>query len=519
MPPPSQPLPYSPAFASADAYITSLLSFTATPLFRTLCGGVHILDFFTRDAPPDSPGPADLYSAIVPAEWRPFFDAHEIDDILDALMRTPLDALPADTPESLVEFIKQTRVHDLKREFTPVEDTVPTPDGLEWALNAGMRPKKVHEVANFAALVDSLARDVPGLSHILDYGSGQAYLSRTLAKKYGHAVIGLEARPNNIAAAQVLDARYDQLASKKARHRTKAASAAASAARTAKPPLVPSTNPTYIETRVSSGTLTPLLRPEHTSLLLVSLHSCGTLLHHALTAFAATPAARAVALIGCCHNLLTEKGGATFKTPALRSSHPRLTSTGTAQDPHGFPLSARLESEGVTLNVTARSMACQAPHNWTRASSAAFFRRHFFRALLQRVFLDHGLLPAPSPSADGPTPPPSDAPEPIIIGSLRAPSYESFAAYVSAALDKLGWTDRLALTPAQAAGYEAAFEERRKHVSVVWALMAVAAAVAESVIVVDRWLFLKEMGCREAWVRAAFEYGESPRNLVVVGIR
>jgi len=43
----------------------------------------------------------------------------------------------------------------------------------------------------------------------------------------------------------------------------------------------------------------------------------------------------------------------------------------------------------------------------------------------------------------------------------------------------------------------------------------------ESLIVVDRWLFLREHEdvVGECWVEAVFEYGLSPRNLVVVGIK
>jgi hypothetical protein len=49
-------------------------------------------------------------------------------------------------------------------------------------------------------------------------------------------------------------------------------------------------------------------------------------------------------------------------------------------------------------------------------------------------------------------------------------------------------------------------------------LMAFSAGVVESMIVVDRWLYLREEGC-EAWVEAVFDYGLSPRNLVVVGVK
>jgi hypothetical protein len=47
---PPTPLPFSDDFNSADSYVESLLQFTAaSTIFQTLCGGVHILDFFTRE--------------------------------------------------------------------------------------------------------------------------------------------------------------------------------------------------------------------------------------------------------------------------------------------------------------------------------------------------------------------------------------------------------------------------------------------------------------------------------------
>jgi hypothetical protein len=54
----------------------------------------------------------------------------------------------------------------------------------------------------------------------------------------------------------------------------------------------------------------------------------------------------------------------------------------------------------------------------------------------------------------------------------------------------------------------------------MWSLMAFSAGVVEAVVVVDRWLWLKEQqGIERAWVEAVFEYKHSPRNLVVVGVK
>jgi len=245
---------------------------------------------------------------------------------------------------------------------------------------------------------------------------------------------------------------------------------------------------------------------------------------------------------GCCYNLITERlGPPTYKLPSLRSNHPRLTQTAEAHDPHGFPMSARLcnqdtsSGKGVRLNITARMMAVQAPQNWGKKDSEDFFKRHFYRALLQRIFMDKGIVPAPAPadvennngsplgwSAGGGT-------APIILGSLRKSCYESFVSYVRGALEKLvndptrgeQFTEKMAsMSDEEIRGYEADFKERGKELSVMWSLMAFSAGVIEAAIVVDRYLFLKEQDeIADAWVEPVFEFKHSPRNLVVVGIK
>ncbi|KAI5854436.1 methyltransferase domain-containing protein [Tricharina praecox] len=526
MPPPQQ-LPVSPRFSTStpEEYIDSLLAFwTTSPLLQTLCGGIHILDFFTRDSE-STDGPKDIYHTVFPADWISWFAAQSLDTVLDLFLRTPIDEFTTDVPETLKTYIREVREHMLQRGFVRREKSEQTiraiGRGTERALNAGMKPKKIHEVENFAAYLDDLVRDVEtdtdageyAISHVIDYGSGQAYLSRTVAKKYGHNVVGIESRTVNIDGAKSLDTLYDRIVQRKLK---KQAHECADG-ECVDDHKVGSLQ--YVQTFISDGNIDVVVdaipdipgdsgSSTPKSLLLTSLHSCGNLVHHALSAFRNTPSVRAVALIGCCYNLLTEKRGASFKPPYLRNPHPRLVATATAGDPQGFPVSATLTERDTKLNITARSMACQAPANWTAATCADFFERHFYRALLQRIFIDRGLID-----------PLSTENEPIVIGSLKKGSFDSFPAYIAAAVKKLGWEDRITVTEEEATEYMRKFEHRKKELSVVWSLMAYSAGICESIIVADRWLFLREMGCKQAWVEAAFDHAESPRNFVIVGIR
>ena len=119
--------------------------------------------------------------------------------------------------------------------------------------------------------------------------------------------------------------------------------------------------------------------------------------------------------------------------------------------------------------------------------------------------------------------------DPVIIGSLRKACYISFRAYVRGAifklvLDAVRGPDIEArmntLTDEEIDGYEQRYLSRKKDLSIVWSLMAFSAGLIEACIVVDRWLSRKEQPeVGNCWVQPVFEYRQSPRNLVVVGIK
>ena len=610
----TNPLPLPPEFNDVEDYIESLLAFTtSSELFQRLCGGVHILDFFVQEP--------DVYTNLLPRDWRDWFQKHNIANILDILIREdpscfepprfsaecsensnckPSWRTGPNPPPSLLQYIKTIRSHTLDRTCRkPVgegdEVVASQPPRLSHHVSSGMKPKKVHEVENFAKYIDNLLFDITltssyDVTHIVDFGSGQNYLGRALASPpYNKHVIAIESKELNIQGAMGMDVTA-KLAKKEAVMRNKklyrkATSKeqiemeSAKARYTLKPTeasnLLSGSRPPlsrdayevneqhgqiqYIESIIQDGDLSNVVgkikthsvvsqdvRPSTRSpgsspqLMVVSLHSCGNLLHHGLRSIMLNTAVKAVAMIGCCYNLVTERlGPPTYKLPTLRFQNLRLDRTSCVGDPHGFPMSERLATfehahgEGIRFNITSRMMAVQAPENWTDAESNSFFTRHFYRALLQRILLDRGVLGKLEKSNELPGCESrqewKESGQPIIVGSLRKSFYTSFIAYVRGAVAKLsndkdhgrkitacmaGFTDE------DIARYEYIYRERKKELSIVWSLMAFGAGVVESTIVVDRWLYLKEQKeVKDCWVDAVFEYKQSPRNLVVVGIK
>ncbi|KAJ5462761.1 hypothetical protein N7475_007705 [Penicillium sp. IBT 31633x] len=646
------PLPLSEEWKDPDEYVQALLSFaTESVMFMNICGGVHILDFLTRDP--------DLYAALLPEDWRSFFEQHDIHSILQLLLREDIGPLcetaetSADSengrtwnggafpPTSLLEYIRNIRRLSLRREFTSPAKSERVPRHIA----IGMNKKKTHEVEQFSRYVASLSETVnehrgEPLSHIVDFGSGQNYLGRMLASSpYHKHIIAIERKHQYISGANRMDvhARLAKAEKKKTMHNAKlnkvkkqcidctdTPELAPERATPEKPdipnvgveltpetsdsgskdsalqdeditashmlgemtleaddvlgsvyrkPHAPRPEPeidtrgtvSYIEHEIQDGYLEPIIdhvvdpktsvetrtstedvviqpkekKPSDARVMVVSLHSCGNLVHHGVRSLVLNPSVVAIAMIGCCYNLLTERlGPATYKIPILRSAHPRLKRTGSSWDPHGFPMSKLYEdyeaktTKGFKLNITARSMAVQAPYNWGRADSEGFFTRHFYRALLQRVLLDRDIIPKPDIPKDLYEEDPEDPDAggiALIVGSLRKSAFESFTAYVRAATVKLSQDpirgelvkERICtMSDEELQRYEADYLHTRKNLSIVWSLMAFSSQVVEAAIVVDRWQFLREHdSVKECWVEPVFEYGQSPRNLAVIGIK
>ncbi|KAH8733617.1 methyltransferase domain-containing protein [Ilyonectria robusta] len=588
---PDKPLPYNGNYASPEEYIDKLLEFVWTSdTFQILCGGVHILDFFTIE-----PG---LFHYALPKEWQPFILSCDIMRLLDLLMRDDLDNLSLEgdqrPPESFIEYIRTIRNLSLGRSFTPRQQKLPV---LPRSVAVGMNQKKIHEVTNFADYIDRLSGDITeqsgdAISHFVDFGSGQNYLGRALASEpYNRHVVAVEGREINVTAARGLDissglaVKPKVMRNKKLWNKIKKTrraeglgdpDALAKAIQEVAGDDAFDFRPVkeleaeytaeqgkgfvqYISGRLDSGDLADVIaqienadasegEKKDLSLMAVSIHSCGNLSHFGIRSMILNPNIRAVAIVGCCYNLLTEKlGPPTYKyaylRPTLEAVNGRLMRESEKHDPQGFPMSQRFSTyrgEGVRLNITARMMACQAPQNWSEKESDGFFSRHFFRAVLQKIFLDRGVVTKVRHYAEteGDAATDSESPfdistNPVIIGSLRKSCYGSLKAYVHGAVQKLicntdykqyaeVMREKMAgITDEEIERYETMYLPRKKELCAIWSLMAFSAMAVESLIVADRWTFLREHDdtVRHAWVETVFDYAQSPRNLVVVGIK
>jgi hypothetical protein len=63
--------------------------------------------------------------------------------------------------------------------------------------------------------------------------------------------------------------------------------------------------------------------------------------------------------------------------------------------PHGFPITdwvGKCNGKGVQINITAQMMAVRAAQYWMEKECDEFLTLYFFGTLLQKIFLDRGLV-------------------------------------------------------------------------------------------------------------------------------
>src|SRR4051812_33290818 len=118
----------------------------------------------------------------------------------------------------------------------------------------------------------------------------------------------------------------------------------------------------------------------------------------------------------------------------------------------------------------------------------------------------------------GLTPPPP-APVPV-VGRLRKRHFTTFSSYISVALPRLQRASD-AIPAAEAQAYYELFQPTLRRIAALWTVRALLGPCLESLILMDRWWYLREQLGDEAYVeiRPVFDKVESPRNMAVVAIK
>ncbi|TPX39235.1 hypothetical protein SeMB42_g06399 [Synchytrium endobioticum] len=345
-----------------------------------------------------------------------------------------------------------------------------------------MKNKKRSEIRKLGDTIHDLARQ-NGVEHILDVGCGQGYLDLLLAHEHGYHVVAVD---DNAIQHEGAVRR-----SKKAAHTDRSGSVSFGRRR--------------ITPKDTFEDLIPPDRSNDNGWLLCGLHACGDLSPQLLRLFSQAPEAKVLALVGCCYNLLSETSTA--------GSNPDTNSSQT-----GFPLSNHISSKRFHLGYTARNLACQATGRWNVDSTELSYTRLFYRALLQCVLVDLNVID----TANGEV----DEANTVVVGRFKKNvAAKGFATYARAALKRLN-VESGSISDDMLEQYEKRYSKERKRLAISWTLRSISSSLLESLILIDRFLFVGEEIERVYSNRddtdvavdmyPVFSPVESPRNMIIV---
>ncbi|KAM8794290.1 LOW QUALITY PROTEIN: methyltransferase-like protein 25B [Eudromia elegans] len=459
----------------------------------------YVVEFFAEE----------LWSRLPPS-WQAALAAAPAPQLAARLLEPPGPRAGAVWPLSLLAFRATAqalafprRPRRLPGEFrrNPCQSAA-----LHPLLRKHVKPKKQHEIRRLGKVVKRLS-EAAGCTRVVDVGSGQGHLSRFLAFGLGLPVSAVEGDGRLVEAAKRFDREL-----LRALHKARARGARVRSwqrRRTRLPPPTPPnitghppTGPLALQgPEHVAGRLDPkapwqpeLLPPEPgpaaaarnplaprggERLLLTGLHACGDLSVALLRQFARGGHVAAVTSAACCYMKLS--------TGAAAAS--------------GYPLSAAVAAlPGHALSYKAREAACHALEEYAarlRAGAGAL-RVHCYRAVLET------LIRAAEPSKRRPA-----------VTAVNGAQALSFAEYARLGLPRVG-LDPAAL-PLDSPAVRAMLRQQHKVVA-FFSLALLLAPLVETLILLDRLLYLREQGFQCALI-PLFDPQLSPRNLVLVAAK
>lgn len=437
-----------------------LINFISSSLVRQITGGVHVNDALIHDA-----------WGTLPPEWTAYWDAlpdHRlaqrqlIDSISEDEQVTGVDSSNVDNNEtippskSLITWLQTLKVVSLPR----VQRQGPTLT-LPEALTMPMKTKKLNEVSVAAAYIHQVV-EANGITRIIDMGSGQGYLSVTLAHVFPSLrILAIDGSESQIAGSQAFATSLG----------------------------VPEDRLTHL-IRYIDGSAPLAAEMEAWAggerCMLVGLHACGNLSEHMLRYFQMCPFITHLGAVGCCYNHIVPRS---------------------EQCPDGFPISERLRERDVTLSATALMTGCQAPNNWARSDlsqgSSVYSKKQFYRAVVEKLFCDKGIKIGFGQGEDRPN------------WGIRKGDLASFEKFTRRAMHCLGISqDSVSVGDIQE--YEERFQAYEGRIAILWTLSVLCCKAVESVIALDRYWYLVEQGFAGVDIVPIFDYAISPRNLMIV---
>ena len=387
-----------------------------------------------------------------------------------------------------------------------------TPDfQTPYEIDSFMSAKKSHEVHIMAQTCSAICKRT-GIENIVDIGSGKGYLATELSFQHRLSVIGVDSSAVNTNSA---DVRKDKLKkywpglvhkaraekSKEVNKHCQTCENVAACIDICKCDHFQEKvehKPVYITHHVTKDT--DLLKmfqeagdfnretPQGT-VALTGLHTCGNLASAMLKIFSENPQTGLLFNIGCCYHLIDEEFSA--------GPHEK---DDTIIEDYGFPLSDYLKSKGFKLGRNSRMLACQAVDRLVTEEKLPD-ESLFYRAVLQVILQDIT----------------GEKRNDWQIGKIAQKS-KNFEDYTVKALEKLKIDHEL--TMKQIEDYFLKYSDLKIKLNCYFQLRSCLAPCIETVILLDRLLFLLEKdNVDKAFLVQMFDPVKSPRCYAIIAAK
>lgn len=436
----------------------------------------------------------------------------DIDECIDVVFWKSIESKKFESVWTFFEDSKQFRLENMNNLRTSVEKLHEILGGLKndnsLTLKEFMSEKKRHEVEITAELVSHLIahykiKEELGF-YIIDAGDGKGYLSSRLALQYGHKVLGIDFKETNTENAVQRNKKL-QRAWNGLTERAELFSQGITPPRRGKkqkqitsPELKPENYKTvnkFITTKLPFKELInehfDLPNCSSPPLCLTGLHTCGNLASTCLQVFSAQHDFRILCNIGCCYHLLKEEFSHDefFGNKLIMDQQPDI----------GFPMSEFLRNQRVKMGRNARMLAAQSIHR-TQEAKELPNKSLFFRALLEVLIIGR------DPSLK----------DTVQVGKIK--NFQNFKEYVNLCYKKMD--SKLQDFSAEEIGkVEQKYADQSKFLELFYLLRMGFAPVLETLIILDRLLYLREQGFDKSFVIPLFDPVISPRHFCIVAIK
>ncbi|KAM3873512.1 methyltransferase-like protein 25B [Diretmus argenteus] len=241
-------------------------------------------------------------------------------------------------------------------------------------------------------------------------------------------------------------------------------------------------------------------QPGHPDFVLTGLHACGDLSATLLRHFVNCPYVRGITSVACCYMKITTKENPTPPGLVEPPAAPAPDRETPPLSEFGYPLSSWVRGlPGHRLSYKAREGACHAMEDYMRRlrEESGLLRTHCYRATLETVV--RGARPELRRAG---------------IQTIKKAHLLPFTEYARLGLARVGLHAGL---PLDRDRVEAMLKQEGR-VVVYFSLALLLAPVVETLVLLDRMIYLQENGLESRLV-PLFDPNFSPRNLVLVALK